>query len=180
MEKKWTKLSDKSGLESVICRDVCKHKMKTSEPLVRLNWKIITVVEQVFNSNSNTLTQLQLQVVWFAVERSGELDPHLEGLSSADDQLVAEVSVCAMLTSVRPILGLQEVDGAHRQKRVWRRERKGLNIRIQWNQRSELISEIFLLLTWICSCCRRRWGCRCVRGHTCICADGGKCRHFCK
>lgn len=73
----------------------------------------MSVVEQVF---TQTLTQLQLQVVRFGVERSGELDPHLEGLSSADDQLVAEVSVCAMLASVRPVLGLQEVDGAHHQK----------------------------------------------------------------
>lgn len=73
--------------------------------------------------SSQTLTQVQVQLkfVRFGVERSRELDPHLECLSSANDQFLAKVTLRVMLSPVLSILGFQEVDGSNRQQSVWER-----------------------------------------------------------
>lgn len=59
-----------------------------------------------------------MQTVSFRVKRSREVDPHLKGLTSADDQFVMNESVRAVLSAVQPISGLQKIDGTDRQERV--------------------------------------------------------------
>lgn len=62
-----------------------------------------------------TCSQLHVQLVRVAVVRPVELDFDLEGLPSAEDQLVPVVQVCVVLRAVLTRLGAQQIHRTHRQ-----------------------------------------------------------------
>ena len=56
-----------------------------------------------------TSSEIQVELVCVVVEGSGEVQLHLEGLATADDQITAVEQVSVMLTTVWTSLGAQEV-----------------------------------------------------------------------
>lgn len=54
-----------------------------------------------------------MEFVCAGVKRPSQSDPHLEGLSSADDEVFAVVEVCVVLRAVLIRFAFHQVDGDH-------------------------------------------------------------------
>lgn len=67
-----------------------------------------------------TESELQVKLVGLGIERSWQLDTHLEALSSTDDEALAMETVCVMLQTIWSFSGSEEVNGMYPQNRIWK------------------------------------------------------------
>lgn len=68
---------------------------------------------------------MKLVTVW--IKGSGQLNPHLKTLSSADDEVIAKITICVMLLSILSHPGFDEVNRTDLQWQGWETENKMVN-----------------------------------------------------
>lgn len=91
----------------------------------------------------HTCFQVHVQLVSVSIEGPVELQFYLEGLSSADDQLVPVIQVSVVLLPVLTRLRAQQVHRTHRQLYFW--ERESFNVKFQCVAASPLVWILYFL-----------------------------------
>ncbi len=92
----------------------------------------LEIIARVSESNQHKMTtdqltkfQLQVKLVTFWIEWPGKLNPHLETLSSTDNEVITAETTGVMLLTILTLTGFHQVNTTNLQNQIWEKPSRG-------------------------------------------------------